>query len=296
VTDAIARAYASLCHLAIISSPRWGFTCHFKTRSKRDERVLKIIPIALNTFRESVRDRVLYNLVILVLLLVISSVVMGRIALGQEARFVVDVGLSVMTLFGVIIAVFIGIGLVSKEIEKRTIAVILSKPVRRSTFILGKYFGLSLTLLVIVVVMATAISFALLYVQGGFNAVQLNLWPAAYLIFLELLIITAIALLFSSFSSPVLSALFTLLIFLIGRWSPDLKSIAETSDSALTRLVFLSIYHLLPNLANFNFINETASGQVVPGRLLIGNTLYTFFYVSALLAASVLIFERRNFR
>ncbi len=168
---------------------------------------MKIIPIALNTFRESVRDRVLYNLVIFVLLLVISSVVTGHIA-----------------------------------------------------------------------------------------TVQLNLWPAVYLILLELLIITSVALLFSSFSSPALSALFTLLIFLIGRWSSDLKLIAETSSSTLTRVVFLSIYHLLPNLANFNFINETAHGQVAPVRLLISNTLYTVFYISALLAASALIFERRNFR
>jgi ABC-type transport system involved in multi-copper enzyme maturation permease subunit len=263
---------------------------------KRDERVLKIIAIALNTFRESVRDRVLYNLVIFVLLLVISSVVMGRIAFGQETKIVVDAGLTAMTLFGLIIAVFIGIGLVSKEIEKRTIAVILSKPVRRSTFVLGKFFGLSLTLLVIVVVIAVAITFALVYVKGGLNVVQLDLWPAVYLIFLQLLIITAIALLFSSFSSPALSALFTLLIFLIGRWSPDLKLIAETSSSALTRTICLSLYHLLPNLDNFNFINETAHGQLVPGRLLIGNTLYTVFYISALLAASVLIFERKNFR
>jgi ABC-type transport system involved in multi-copper enzyme maturation permease subunit len=97
-----------------------------RTFTQRDERVLKIITIALNTFRESVRDRVLYNLVIFVLLLVISSVVMGRIAFGQEAKIVIDAGLTAMTLFGLIIAVFIGIGLVSKEIEKRTIAVILS--------------------------------------------------------------------------------------------------------------------------------------------------------------------------
>jgi Cu-processing system permease protein len=256
---------------------------------------LKIIAIALNTFRESVRDRVLYNLVLFVLLLVIAAVVMGRIAVGQEARIVIDVGLSAMTIFGVLIAIFIGIGLVSKEIEKRTIAVILAKPVRRSTLILGKYFGLCLTLLVNTVVMAVAIMIALLYVRSGFDVMQLNLWPGAFLIFLELAIINAVALFFSCFSSPALSALFTLLIFLIGRWSPDLKLLAEASTSTVTSTVSRVFYHLLPNLANFNYINEIARGEAVPSRMIAANAIYAGCYILALLAASVLIFERRNF-
>jgi ABC-type transport system involved in multi-copper enzyme maturation permease subunit len=257
---------------------------------------LKIIPIALNTFRESVRDRVLYNLVLFVLLLVIASVIMGRIAVGQEAKIAIDVGLSAMTIFGVLIAVFIGIGLVSKEIEKRTISVILSKPVNRSTFILGKYFGLCLTLLVNTTVMAAAITIALVYLKNGLDPAQLNLWPAAYLILLELLIMTSVALFFSCFSSPALSALFSLLIFLIGRWSPDLKLLAETSGSAVTRTISRALYYLLPNLANFNYINETAHGQMAPARIIVGNTIYTVCYIAALLAASILIFERRDFR
>jgi ABC-type transport system involved in multi-copper enzyme maturation permease subunit len=257
---------------------------------------MKIIPIALNTFRESARDRVLYNLVLFVLLLIVASVVIGRIAVGQEAKIVIDLGLSSMTIFGVLIAIFLGIGLVSKEIEKRTIANILSKPVRRSELILGKYFGLCLALLVNSAVMAVAITLALVYVNGGLDAQQLRLWPAVYLIFLELAVVTAVALLFSCFSSPALSALFTLLIFLIGRWSPDLKLVAETSTSAVTRVVSRALYHLLPNLANFNYINETAHGEDVAWRMVAGNTVYAVFYVAALLAAAGLIFERRNFK
>lgn len=257
---------------------------------------LKIIAIALNTFRESVRDRVLYNLVLFVALIVVAAVVMGRIAVGQEAKIIIDVGLSAISIFGLLIAIFIGIGLVSKEIERRTIVVILSKPVRRSQFILGKYFGLCLTLLVNTTAMALTVSLALMFVKGGFDSSQLNLWPAAYLIFLELAVMTAVALLFSCFSSPALSALFTLLVFLIGRWSPDLKLFAETANSAATRAICRALYHLLPNLANFNFINEAAYGQSVPVRLLVGNSVYAGFYVAALLALAVLIFERRNFK
>src|SRR5262249_27507537 len=176
---------------------------------------------------------------------------MGRIAVGQEVKIIIDLGLSAMTIFGVLIAIFLGIGLVSKEIDNGAIANILSKPVRRSEFILGKYFGLCLTLFVNSAIMAAAITLALLYAQGGFAA-PLRIWPAVWLIFLELAIITVVALLFSCFSSPALSAMFSLLIFLIGRWSPDLKLFAETSSSAVTRVASLALYHLLPNLANFN--------------------------------------------
>lgn len=253
----------------------------------------KIAAIALNTFRESVRDRVLYNLVLFVLLLVIASIVMGRIAVGQEAKIVVDVGLSAMTVFGMLISILLGIGLVSKEIEKRTLANVLSKPIRRATFILGKYFGLCLTLAVQCAVMAAAIALALRYAGDGAPG---RLWRAAFLIFLELAIITGVALLFSTFSSPVLSALFTLLIFLIGRWSPDLKLLAGTSDSAVTRSLCRALYYLLPNLANFNFINETAYGQSAPARLVASSAVYAIGYIAALVAASVLIFERRDFK
>lgn len=257
---------------------------------------MKFVHIARNTFRESVRDRVLYNLVVFVLLLVVAAVVIGRIAVGQEAKIIVDAGLSAMTVFGLLSAIFLGLGLVTKEIEKRTLANILSKPVRRAEFILGKYLGLSLTLLVNAVVMAVAITLALLYAQGGADSLQWRLWPTAFLLWLELLIVTAVALLFSCFSSPALSALFTLLVFLIGRWSLDLKLFAETASSPATRWLSRALYHLLPNLANFNFINQTAYGQAVPWQLLVGNTAYAVCYIAAVLAAAVLIFERRDFK
>ena len=257
---------------------------------------MKITSIALNTFRESARDRALYNLALLAVLLVVASLVAGRIAVGQEAKIIIDLGLSAMTVFGVLIAILLGIGLVSKDIENGAIANVLSKPVRRSEFILGKYFGLCLTLFLSSVATAAAIAVALIYAQGGVAAAQLRLWPAAWLIFLELAIITAVTLLFSCFSSPTLSALFALLVFLIGRWSPDLKLLAETSSSAVARAVSRALYHLLPNLANFNYINETARGETAPWRMVAGNTAYAVFYIAATLAAAALIFNRRNFK
>lgn len=257
---------------------------------------MKVLPIALNTFRESVRDRVLYNLIFFVLLLVGASVFLGELSLSQETKIIVDIGLSAMRVFGVLIAIFIGIGLVYKEIDKRTIYSLLAKPISRSEFILGKYFGLCLTLLVNTAVMAVAIALALAYVKGGLDAMQARILPAAYLIFLELMVMTAIALLFSSFSSPALSALMAFFLFLIGSFSADLKLFAATVSSSLIKALAQALYYLLPNLANFNYITNAAHGNAPPANMVAASTIYAALYISALLAATILIFQRRNFK
>ena len=173
----------------------------------------RIVSIAKNAFREAVRDRVLYNLVLFVLLLVASAVILGDLTDGYEARTIVNIGLNAMLVFGVFISIFVGIGLVSKEIEKRTVFAIFAKPVGRGEFIIGKYLGLCLTLAINVVVMGIGVSLALLFVGGGHLAG--TIWGSIVLIFFELTIITAVAILFSSFSSPALSALLTFLIFVM---------------------------------------------------------------------------------
>jgi ABC-type transport system involved in multi-copper enzyme maturation permease subunit len=188
----------------------------------------RITAIALNAFREAVRDRVLYNLVLFVLLLTAAAIFIGELSGGQERKVIVDLGLSAMLLFGVFIAIFVGVGLVYKEIERRTIYAIFSKPVGRGEFLVGKYLGLCLTLLVNVVVMALGVSLALLYVSKGWDPLITTIWPAVLLIYLELMILTSVALLFSSFSSPSLSALLTFFVFIIGHFSSDLKGLANS--------------------------------------------------------------------
>jgi ABC-type transport system involved in multi-copper enzyme maturation permease subunit len=257
---------------------------------------MKVLAIARNTFREAVRDRVLYNLVAFVLLLIVAALIFSQASLGQEAKIITDAGLSAVRLFGLAIAIFIGVGLVSKEIEKRTVAVLLSKPIHRYQFILGKYGGLCLTLLVNTAVMTAALTLALAYAQGGLGLQQLHLWAAAYLLWLELLVMTAWALLFSAFSTPALSALFTVLLFILGNWVGDLRLLAETSPAWVTRVLAGVLYTVAPNLLNFNFIAPTAHGQSIPLRLAAGATAYALVYITALLAATVLIFQRRNFK
>ncbi len=259
-------------------------------------RTSKIAVIALNTFRESVRDRVLYNLILFVLLLVCASVFISELSINQETKFITTLGLSSMLVFGALIAIFIGVGLVYKEIDKRTIYNLLSKPVHRHEFIVGKYFGLCVTLLVNSAVMMLGTELALVYVNHGLVPLQLSALSAAYLIYLELALLVALALMFSTFATPMLAALYTFAVYVIGHFSADLKLAAELSESAVVRGLLTVLYYIVPNLSNFGFITEASHGQVVPLRMAVSATLYAIVYISILLSASVLIFQRRNFK
>lgn len=254
----------------------------------------QIPTIALNTFREAVRDRVLYNLVVFVLLITGCAVFLGELTAGQEARTIVNIGLSAMLIFGVFIAIFVGVSLVSKEIEKKTLYTVFSKPVGRGMFIFGKFAGLCLTLLVNVVVMGVGVSLALVYV--GDSGLAISIWGTIALIYLELAVITSVAVLFSSFSSPALSSLLTFLIFVIGHFSASLKDFAENLGSEAARVFFSATYYLLPNFSYFTFVTESAHGRVPGGLYLLQSFLYALTYSLLLLAISVLIFRRRNLK
>jgi len=256
----------------------------------------RVAAIARNTFREALRDRVLYNLVLFVLLLTGGAVFLGELSAAQESKIIVDMGLSAMLLFGVFIAVFVGVGLVYKEIERRTLYAIFAKPVGRGEFLLGKYLGLCLTLAVNVAVMAAGVSLALVYVRGGWHPLVLTIWPAAALVYAELMILVAVALLFSSFSTPALSALLTFLVFVIGHFSADLRNLSETGGSAAARLLFGALYYLLPNLSNYAYITAASHGRTPTAEAFAGALLYGLVYVAVLLAAATLVFRRRNFK
>lgn len=257
---------------------------------------LRIYFITRNTFREAVRDRVLYNLVLFVLLLTAAAIFVGELSGGQERKIIIDLGLSAMLLFGVFIAIFVGVGLVYKEIERRTIYAIFAKPVGRGDFLIGKYLGLCLTLLVNVLVMGAGVSAALLYVNRGWDPLVLSIWPAILLIYVELSILTSVALLFSSFSSPALSALLTFFMFIIGHFSADLKSLGSSMTSSGARWLFSALYYLVPNLTNYSFITPAAHGHVPSLSFVFAVILYALFYVVVILTTATLIFGRRNFK
>lgn len=256
--------------------------------------ISRIIAIAKNAFREAVRDRILYNLILFVLLLTGSTVFLGELTAGQEARVIVNLGLSAILVFGAFISIFVGVSLVWKETEKRTVYSIFSKPIGRGEFIVGKYLGLCLTLLVNVAVMGVGVTLALLYVGGGRFAGPV--WAAMGMIFLELTIITAVAIMFSSFSTPALSALLTFFVFIIGHFSASLRDLAVHMGSASAKYLFDTIYYILPNFSHFSFITETANGIAPPAMFIGFAVLYAIVFDIILLTVTVIVFSRRNFK
>ena len=254
----------------------------------------QIAAITGNTFREAIRDRILYNLVLFVLMITACAILLGELTDGQEARTIVNIGLTAMLVFGTFIAIFVGVGLVSKEIEKRTVFAIFAKPVKRSVFIVGKYLGLCLTLLVNVLIMGLGVTLALAYVGG--TTLAANIWPAIYLIFLELVIITAVAIVFSSFSSPSLSALLTFFVFVIGHLSSSLRDLGQAMGSPFASFVLDAIFYMMPNLSLFSFRTEAANGLTPNSEMMIGGTAYAAVYILILITITIVIFSRRNFK
>jgi ABC-type transport system involved in multi-copper enzyme maturation permease subunit len=255
----------------------------------------RIYYIARNTFREAVRDRVLYNLIAFALLLSGAAILVGQISIDIERLVVVDLGLSALSLFGVVIAIFIGIGLVSKEIEKRTLYTVLSRPVRRWEFIVGKFCGLAGTLIVNASCMAIGVFGALLYVAHKFGRPDAWIFVALYFIILEFLIICSLSLFFSSFSSPLLSSVFAFSLFVAGSFSADLRGFAALTHG-VTRWFATAAAYVVPNFSTLNVISNVAHQQPLGMHLIVQNTFYALFYTTAVMSGAVLIFERRNLK
>ena len=256
----------------------------------------RVATIALHTFKESVRDRVLYNLVVFALLMTTAAILFGRISVGIEKIILINLGLSSVSFFGLVMAIFIGIGLVSKEIERRTIYNILSKPVARYEFLIGKYLGLLLTLFVNTAVMTAGFYAALFIQQGRLGWADLVPLQAIYFILLQLSLVVGVALLFSCISTPILSAVFTFALYVIGNLLADVKWFGQESQSVFLEKLTEALYYLLPNFGSFNVIARTAHGESVPHYLMVANTCYALLYVTTLISAAILVFEEREFR
>ena len=254
------------------------------------------MPVALNTFREAVRDRVLYNLVFFALLMIAAAILMGQISIGIERLVIINLGLSAISIFGLVMAIFIGVGLVSKEMEKRTLHSLLAKPVHRWEFVVGKYAGLVLTLVVNTSFMTLGLAAALFYVGRPIVRTDALVLVAVYFILLELALVTALALFFSCFSTPMLSTLFTLGIYVTGIFASDIRDFGDFTKSATLKTITRAIYYLVPNFHNFNAIGAAAHGEPIPLSLIGLNTLYAAVYIALLLIAASAVFSSRNLK
>lgn len=262
--------------------------------------------IAGAVFKESVRDRVPYAMVVFAVLLIAASYLIGQLTAGQDMKTIKDLGLAALSIFGLFIAVFIGIGLVSKEVEKKSVFGLLSKPISRGQFILGKYAGLVMTLAVNLGVMTAAYYGMLYYMDAVTPEGPKAAWPtpamdprlllAIGLIFAELMIVTALALFFSTFSSPLLAALLTIGLWIAGHFNGDLRNFENVVASPIAAAVARGLYYVLPNLAPFDVKAEVVYGAPISMQTTALTLAYAALYIATLLIAAMAIFRRRDFK
>jgi ABC-type transport system involved in multi-copper enzyme maturation permease subunit len=255
--------------------------------------MIKVWAIGENTFKEAIRDRILYSIVFFAILILIISTVLDVVTIGQKTKIIKDVGLASISLFGALIAIFVGIGLVYKELDKRTIYTIVSKPVTRFQFILGKYLGLVFTIFVEVAAMSAIFCLIVFFESGRLDPLLLE---AIALTFLELMLVCAVAIFFSSFTTPILSGMFTLGIYIIGHLTYDLYEFSSHFKGKGLEFLLKALYYVFPNLDNFNIRSNAVHGLPVDPDFLLFSITYGILYIVLLFVVSSFIFNRRDFK
>lgn len=253
----------------------------------------KIFSIAANTVRESTRDRIFYSLLLFAVFLMGFAMVLGNLTLTSPLKIIKDFGLGAISIVGTLIAIFVGIGMVYKEMEKRTIYTILSKPIHRWQFLIGKYLGLCMTISIEVIVMSVLV-FGLCYFYVP--EIPFELVYAIIPIFFELLLILAFAFLFSSFSTSFLSGMFTLSVFIIGHLTGDLKLLADGTENVLFQKLAWVLFYFLPNLEFLNYKTEVVHHLPIPMEKFFLSIMYSIAYTFIVLLAAIFIFSRRDIK
>lgn len=248
--------------------------------------------VAKNTFREAVRDRLLTTILIFGAVLVASSVVLAPLTLGEESRVIRDLGMTAVSVFAMLLVVFVGTSLVYREIEHRTIYATLTQPLSRTQFLIGKFFGLYATVLVSIAILG----FLYFGIVGVFTTgAPGNLLAAIFLVCLEAAVITAVAVFFSALSSPFLSAVFTFLVYVAGHMAGDLKLLAKQTASPAMSYATEAFSLLLPALHTFHVRDNILAGVPVPAERIVWCVLTAVLYSGAALAAASVAFARRDF-
>jgi len=256
--------------------------------------------IALNTFREAARIKVLYGVIFLVVVANLAAIALGEMSVDQGARVARDVGLAGISLFGALTAIYLGVALLYAEVQRRTVHAIVSKPIERWEFVLGKYLGMVLTLTALVALF-TAAMVGLLALQGV--ALTAAVAKAVVLAWFEVMTVAAIAVFFSSFSTPFLSGIFALGLFVLGRVTPYMKAGLTSSDAApWVRSTLRVAIELVPDLHLFSISGQTMDGKTVSVHgdfvswAYVGTSaFYGFLWIAGLLVLAALIFQRRDF-
>jgi ABC-type transport system involved in multi-copper enzyme maturation permease subunit len=254
--------------------------------------VSRVVAIAVNTFKETIRDRVLAVIVVFALVMMAGALWLGSISLGEQARMMKDFGLVAVTLFGLIVAVFIAAGLVHKEVEKRTVFILFSKPVSRAAFITGKFIGLCVTMAVVLVGMGVFLFLLVWLVAGDPSGMIL---AAVAMIYVQLLAIMAVTIFFSTLGSAILASVLGICVFIAGQLSHNVLALTRLGHNVVTEALSWVVYVIVPNLSAV----DVKAGVVGEDTLAWGEiglwTVYLLAYVVVVLALATLVFRRKEF-
>lgn len=251
----------------------------------------RIFAVAANTFRESIRDKVLYVLLFFAAATILGSKVLGWISIGQDIKIIKDICLAAMSVFGALIAIFIGASLVYKEIDKKTLYTILAQPLHRYEFVLGKYIGL-LAILAVSVFVMTGISSAYLWLMGG--TIELIWFQAILLIYWKLILITGFAIFMSALVSPIMGAIIVFCLYVLGHATEVLRSLPPQFDGTFSKQVLEIVYFVVPNLNTFNLQSEAANSVPVAGAYVTFALAYGLAWTAMLLILACMAFEGKD--
>ncbi len=254
----------------------------------------RIIAVTINTYREAIRNKILYTVLFFLFILLGISTILGSFTMGETQRFVINFGLAGTELLGVTMAIIIGTGMIYNEIQRRTIYTVLSKPIKRWQYILGKFLGLGLTLFIQEFLMILIVAIFLVLVKGKLT---LLFFIGAFYLYMTILLTIALSIFFSTFTSPILSGLFTATFYIIGESLEELRVLLTTklAHTSFAKLIVQITYDILPNFGNLNIKNEVVHNVALPQGYIINSSLYAIAYVLFLLTISTLIFERKQF-
>ncbi len=259
----------------------------------------QIIAVARNTFLEAIRDRILYGFLFFAVSLILFSLVIGQLSINEEIRAIIDIGMGGISLFAVLMAIFLSISLFHKEIEKRTLYTILARPISRSVYLFGKFLGLCLTMLVQIALMS-GVWFIVLVLQGA--SIPMGIAPALLLIVVETFLIISMALFFTAFSSPFLSGLFTFGVFAAGRGADLLLALAKKEHLSALAPILEGASHVIPNFYLFYPSGKMIEGsfasvhtQFVATGYLISTVGYGIIFTVLFLLLAMVFLERRDF-
>lgn len=251
------------------------------------------VALALNGFREARRNRVTLLVGIFAIAMLLSTTLVLEVTVNTFDRVLTDVGLGAMSLMLVLLTIFLSSGLISREIERRTIFLMVSKPISRGAFLVGRLLGNMLTVTVLQLAMAALFFGMMAFYKSPITSAHL---AAIGMLWFELWVLSGVGFLMSSFSSQMVSAFVTVSIYVAGNLAPDIYKLAGKSKSGAVQSLGEAVYYVLPDLSKLNYRPHATYYAEITSAELLSSAGYAMAYTGVLVSLAVLLFNRRDFR